>query len=127
VIVVPLKEALSHGRGRTDTAEVIGHAVRPYACLAPSCRDVKEVHAERGIQVSYESVRRWVHRFDELVRIVGEQCYLRGAVGEHGKVPDVWCRSAGVRKPLNTPSAGCWLSQRRHRSGPSPMGWPATG
>lgn len=81
-----------------------------YVRFAPSYRDVEELLAERGIQVSYESVRRWVGRFGEqfaaelrrrerrvgriwhldeiFVRIGGEQKYLWRAVDEHGQVLD---------------------------------------
>ena len=43
--------------------EVIAHAVRLYLRFALSFRDVEELLAERGIQVSYETVRRWVAKF----------------------------------------------------------------
>jgi putative transposase len=46
-------------------AEVISHAVWLYARFALSYRDVEELLAERGIQVRYESVRRWANRFGE--------------------------------------------------------------
>ena len=50
-------------RGFHFPAEVISHAVWLYARFALSCRDVEELLSERGIEVSYESVRRWVGRF----------------------------------------------------------------
>ena len=37
--------------------------MRLYLRFAPSFRDVKELLAERGIQVSYETVGRWVAKF----------------------------------------------------------------
>jgi len=40
--------------------EVIAHAVRLYLRFALSSRGVEELLAERGIAVSYETVRRWV-------------------------------------------------------------------
>ena len=44
-------------------AEVIQHAVWLYLRFTPSYRDVEELLAERGIEISYETVRRWVLKF----------------------------------------------------------------
>src|SRR4051812_38276365 len=43
--------------------EVIQHAVWLYLRFTPSFRDVEELLAERGIETSYETVRRWVLKF----------------------------------------------------------------
>jgi putative transposase len=40
--------------------EVIRHAVCLYLRFTLSYRDVEELLAERGLDVSYETVRRWV-------------------------------------------------------------------
>lgn len=50
-------------RGHRLPAEVIAHAVRRYLRFALSFRDVEELLAERGVEVSYETVRRWVAKF----------------------------------------------------------------
>ncbi len=42
---------------------VIAHAVWLYLRFPLSFRDVEELLAERGIRVSYETVRRWVAKF----------------------------------------------------------------
>ena len=39
--------------------EIIGRAVWLYARFALSYRDVEDLLAERGLDISYESVRRW--------------------------------------------------------------------
>jgi putative transposase len=39
---------------------IIRHAVWLYARFTLSYRDVEELLAERGLDVSYETVRRWV-------------------------------------------------------------------
>ena len=39
---------------------VIQHAIRLYLRFTLSYRDVEELLAERGVDVSYETVRRWV-------------------------------------------------------------------
>jgi putative transposase len=45
--------------------EVISHAVWLYYRFLLSYRDVEELLAERGIAVSYETVRRWCRRFGQ--------------------------------------------------------------
>ena len=42
---------------------IIQHAVWLYARFSLSFRDVEDLLAERGIGISYESVRRWVAKF----------------------------------------------------------------
>ena len=90
---------------------VIRHAVWLYHRFTLSYRDVEELLAERGIDVSYESVRRWVLKFgpqfaaglarrrprphdrwnfDEMVvRIGGRHMYLWRAVDSEGEVLDM--------------------------------------
>ena len=89
-------------------AEVISHAVWLYHVFSLSLRDVELLLAERGIVVSYETVRRWCNKFgqtfanrlrsrrprpgdkwhmDEVfIRIQGAQHYLWRAVDQHGVV-----------------------------------------
>src|SRR3712207_9042398 len=43
--------------------EVIRHAVWLYVRFTLSYRDVEDLLAERGLEVSYETVRRWVLKF----------------------------------------------------------------
>ena len=98
-------------RGYRFPGEVVAHAVWLYLRFALSFRDVEEMLAERGIRVSYETVRCWVTKFgpqfasqlrkrearpgrvwhlDEMaVRIGGEQHWLWRAVDEHGATLDV--------------------------------------
>ena len=97
--------------GHRFPAEVIAHAVRLYLRFALSYRDVEELLAERGFQVSYETIRRWVTKFgawyaaelrrrearsgrtwrvDEMaVRLGGRLHWLWRAVDEHGQTLDV--------------------------------------
>jgi putative transposase len=42
---------------------IIRHAVWLYVRFTLSYRDVKDLLAERGLEVSYETVRRWVMKF----------------------------------------------------------------
>ena len=90
---------------------MIRHAVWLYYRFCLSYRDVEDLLAERGIKVSYETVRRWCIRFgpvyanrlrkrsgpgcdrwylDEVfVRIDGQQHYLFRAVDQDGQILDV--------------------------------------
>src|SRR5918995_5218940 len=91
--------------------EVIQHAVWLYLRFTLSYHDVEDLLTERGLEVSYETVRRWVLKFgpaiarrlrrrrpkpgprwhlDEMaVRIAGERMYLWRAVDDEGEVLDV--------------------------------------
>src|SRR5215831_19928664 len=44
-------------------AEIIQHAIWLYVRFTLSYRDVEELLAERGLDLSYETVRRWVLKF----------------------------------------------------------------
>src|ERR671933_1019208 len=91
--------------------EIIRHAVWLYLRFTLSYRDVEELLAERGIETTYESVRRWVLKFgpafarnlrrlrlrpastwhlDEMVvTIQGRRMYLWPAVDAEGEVLDL--------------------------------------
>ena len=45
---------------------IIRHAVWLYVRFTLSYRDVEDLLAERGLDVSYETVRRWVLKFGPL-------------------------------------------------------------
>jgi putative transposase len=94
----------------------IQHAIWLYLRFTLSYRDVEELLAERGLEVSYETVRRWVLKFgpgfarrlrrsrpgpsnrwhlDEMVvRIAGKRMYLWRAVDHEGEVLDSWFSAA---------------------------------
>src|ERR1700724_707730 len=46
---------------------IIQHAIWLYLRFTLSYRDVEELLAERGVDVSYETVRRWVLKFGPVV------------------------------------------------------------
>ena len=91
--------------------EIISHAVWLYYRFCLSFRDVEDLLAERGITVSYETIRQWSRKFgaeyarklkrregrlgdtwhlDELfVTIQGERQYLWRAVDQDGDVLDI--------------------------------------
>ena len=90
---------------------IIRHAVWLYVRFTLSYRDVEDLLAERGLDVSYETVRRWVLKFgplfarelrhrrprptarwhlDEMaVMIAGRRFWLWRAVDDEGEVLDL--------------------------------------
>jgi putative transposase len=46
---------------------IIQHAIWPYLRFTLSYRDVEELLAERGLDLSYETVRRWVLKFGPII------------------------------------------------------------
>ena len=98
-------------RGHRFPPEIISHAVWLYYRFCLSFRDVEDLLAERGITVSYETIRHWCRKFgteyartlkrrerrlgdtwylDELfVNIQGQRQYLWRAVDQDGDVIDI--------------------------------------
>jgi transposase-like protein len=100
-----------HGKRHRFPPDTIRLAVWLYFRFTTSLRDVEEMLAERGVDVSYETVRCWANKFgraiaanirrkrgrgdsvwhlDEMVvRIGGQRMYMWRAVDKEGKVLDV--------------------------------------
>src|SRR5215472_7063285 len=57
---------LSYRRHRFPP-EIIQHAIWLYLRFTLSYRDVEELLAERGVEISYETVRRWVLKFGPVI------------------------------------------------------------
>jgi putative transposase len=96
-------------------SEIIGHAVWLYCRFALRYRDVEELLAERGVMLTYETVRQWCRKFgqqyantlrkrrprpgdkwhlDEVfVQINGAQQYRWRAVDQDGNVLDILVQS----------------------------------
>ena len=96
-------------------SEIIQYAVWLYHRFNLSHRDIEDLLAERGITVSYESIRLWCNKFgpqyakrlkcrhqgfgdtfyiDEVfVKIDGKQQYLWRAVDQDGEVVDVFLQA----------------------------------
>src|SRR5437899_2785972 len=116
--------ALSYRRHRFP-APIIQHAVWLYLRFTLSYRDVEDLLAERGLDVSYETVRRWVLKFgpmvarrlrerrprpsdrwhlDEMViRIAGKRMYLWRAVDPRGRDPR--CLGSASARQARRPEA----------------------
>lgn len=130
---------LSYARHRFPPV-IIQHAVWLYFRFALSYRDVEDLLAERGIDVSYETARRWAFKFgrayagqirrarlrpsdrwhlDEVfVRIGGKLHYLWRAVDDEGDVLDAIVqprrdRTAALK--LLEPFEAAEIRVRRHR------------
>lgn len=98
-------------RGHRYPPEIIAHAVWLYHRFSLSLRDVEDLLAERGVVVTYESIRQWCNRFgpkyagklkkrcgrlgdawflDEVfIKIRGELHYLWRAVDQDGDTIDI--------------------------------------
>ena len=61
--------------------EIIRHAIWLYARFTLSFRDVEELLAERGIDASYETVRRWFLKFGRSRRISAVRGRDRAIIG----------------------------------------------
>src|SRR5215475_15540227 len=113
---------ISYSRHRFPPV-IIQHAIWLYLRFTLSYRDVEELLAERGLDISHETVRRWVLKFgpaiarqlrrrrprpsdrwhlDEMVvRIAGERMYLCRAVDDEGEVLDMLVqRSKGSTRSI---------------------------
>ena len=49
--------------------EIIQQAVWLYLRFTLSLRDIEDLLAERGIAVSYESIRRWINHFGPMISV----------------------------------------------------------
>ena len=95
--------------------DIIQQAILLYLRFSLSLRDVEDLLAERGVTVSYETIRRWVNHFGPLIaadlrkrrpkphaiwhldevylKIDGRMVYLWRAVDAEGEVLDVLVQS----------------------------------
>ncbi len=102
-------------KGFRFPAEIISHAVWLYHRFSLSFRDVEELLYERGVTVTYETVRQWCRKFgqayanqlrhrrprpgdkwhlDEVfLKINGKRHYLWSAVDQEGNVLDILMQS----------------------------------
>ncbi len=101
--------------GHRFPPEVIGYGVWAYFRFPLSYRDVEELLAERGVTVTYETVRQWCLKFGQVyanalrrhgpppgdkwhldevfIRINGATHYLWRAVDQHGAILDILVQS----------------------------------
>ena len=114
-----MKDTQQIYHGYRFSPAITSHAVWLYHRFCLSYRDVEDLLAERGITVSYESIRQWCNRFgpeyarrlrkregrlgdtwylDEVfIKIRGELHYLWRAVDQDGDTIDIL-----VQKPVTS-------------------------
>src|SRR6266498_1390416 len=110
--------------------EIISHAVWLYYRFLLSYRDVEELLAERGVAVSYETIRRWCRKFgqtfadgvrrrrprpgdkwhlDEVqLKISGRKHWLWRAVDQDGGCSTSWSRRAATARRRRPSCTACW-------------------
>ncbi len=115
-----MNEAAASYHGYRFPPEIISHAVWLYYRFALSFRDVEDLLAQRGIAVTYETIRRWCEKFgpdyaaklkrgrgrlgdkwylDEVfVTIGGKRQYLWRAVDQDGDLIDILVQSRRNRR-----------------------------
>ena len=109
--------------------ELISHAVWLYHVFSLSFRDVELILAERGVVVSYESIRRWCLKFvasfadklrrrrprpgdkwymDELFIRIRVSCIIFGVPSiKMGSCSTSWCSIAAMPERRSASSSGC--------------------
>jgi transposase-like protein len=121
--------------------EIIQQAIWLYLRFTLSFRDVEDLLAERGIMVSYETVRRWVNHFGPMIaadlrrrrpkpdttwhldevylKIAGRMVYLWRAVDAEGEVLDDLRSYGAAARDLGIESRherGRWKNNRAENS-----------
>lgn len=111
----PRVSSVSPYKGHRFPPEIISHCVWLYFRFSLSFRDVEELMVERGVVVSYESVREWCLKFDAtyakrirahdprpgdrwhldevFLKIQGKLQHLWRAVDQDGEVLDILVQS----------------------------------
>ena len=119
-------------------SDIIQRAIWLYLRFTLSYRDVEERLAERGVEVSYETIRRWVLSFGSViarqlrarrpkphsrwhldgmfVRMGGKQMYLWRAVDAEGEVLGELVQAKRIGLTAHAPA------RRRQGTGIGPMG-----
>ena len=101
---------LSYRRHRFP-APIIQHAIWLYLRFTLSYRDVEELLAERGLDLFYETVRRWVLKFGPAIARQLRQ--RRPRPSDRWHLDEMVVRIAGISGVLSTMkarSSTCWFS-----------------
>jgi hypothetical protein len=110
-------DQLSYRRHRFPPA-VIQHAIWLYLRFTLSYRDVEELLAERGLEVSYETVRRWVLKFGpgiaRKLRRSRRPCHgnYRRAKRGQGQTGFMLRRHLATAPPLRLGRSAAWAGRR---------------
>jgi hypothetical protein len=111
-------------KGYRFPPEIITHAVWLYHRFALSHRDVEELLAERGIQVSYEAIRLWCHKFGPLLARElrlrrprrGDKWYCTGPSTSTLRWWTYGCGTTALPPPLQRCSRRRWAAPARRRA-----------
>src|SRR5437588_8894571 len=98
-----MKNGRSRYYGHRFPSEIIGYAVWVYHRFCLSFRDVEDQLAERGIIVSYETIRIWCQKFGP--------GYARNLKRRQGRLGDTWQLDEVLFESMdnNTISGGRWI------------------
>ena len=77
---------------------IILQAVRWYLAYALSYRDIEELMEERGIDVCYSTVNRWVVKFAPLLAETFEK--KKRKVGSRWRLDETYIKALGMRPPV---------------------------
>jgi putative transposase len=124
------KKSLYHGH--RFPAAVVSCAVRWYFRFQLSLRDIEELLFERGVVVSYETIRRWCEKFGEgfahrvkaarrkpgstwhldemFVKLRGEPYLLWRAVDEHGAELEILLQKRRDKAAAKNASSNAWFA-----------------
>jgi putative transposase len=119
--------------------EIIRHTIWLYARFTLSLRDIEEMLAERGVDVSYETVRRWFLKFgptiaanlrrsrprpsdhwhlDEMVVVInGRRYWLWRAVDNEGEVLDFLVQQDATPEQRRSSWSKCSSARASYRPG----------
>jgi putative transposase len=113
-----MKSDHSRYSGYRFPAEIISYAIWIYHRFCLSFRDVEDLLAERGIIVSYETIRLWCQKFGaDYVRKLKR---LQGRLGDTWHLDEVFIRINGQQQYL-------WAGRRPRRRRDRHPGSAATG
>ena len=104
---------LSYRRHRFPPT-IIQHAIWLYLRSTLSHRDVEDLLAERGLEISHETVRCWVLKFGPLIARKLRQGRPRPS--ERWHLDEMVVRIAGKRMSLWRSACRIWISQRGARA-----------
>ena len=88
-----MKDTKAIYHGHRFTPEIISYAIWLYHRFCLSYRDVEDLLAERGIEVSYETIRQWCNRFGP--EYAGKLKKRRGQLGDTWFLDEVFVTIRG--------------------------------
>lgn len=115
-----MDSALPSYKGHRYPVEIIAHCVWLYFRFPLSFREVEELMLERGVAVSYETVRRWCAKFGQVY--AGALRRPQPRPGDKWHLDEVFLKKTESRSTCGGPStrtATCSTSS--YRTGGTPL------